>query len=181
MPLDAGRNTTPQYLMLQSIGEPRTYEHILEGLQFAGGFPEIYFELFGPFYAWPFIFGAGYIAAGLTALIVKGVIQGRYASTFLAFYVLFGFYVMYIGGMLNFVVTRPIGSRSRFAYALALEAALRGSECRWFRGHCFAFQNRLAEVGSSMPFSLTRASKSPRENWMTEHSEPLTLKERQPQ
>jgi len=103
MPLDPNRNTTPQYLMLQTIGEPRTYEHISGGFQFAGGFPEIFFELFGPIYAWPFIFGSGYISAALTALIVKGVIQGRYASTFLALYVLFGFYVMYIGGMLNFL------------------------------------------------------------------------------
>ena len=77
-PLDASRNTTPQFLMLETIGEPRTYEHISGGFQFAGGFPEIFFELFGPVYAWPFIFGAGYIAAGLTAVVVKGVIQGRY-------------------------------------------------------------------------------------------------------
>lgn len=125
MPLDAGRNTTPQYLMLQSIGEPRTYEHISGGSQFAGGFPEIYFELFGPFYAWPFIFGAGYIAAGLTALIVKGVIQGRYASTFLAFYVLYGFYVMYIGGMLNFVATPTYWLKvGALLIALALEGSL---------------------------------------------------------
>lgn len=104
-PLDDSRNTTPQFLMLETIGEPRTYEHISGGFQLAGGFPEIFFELFGPLYAWPFIFGAGYIAAGLTAVIVKGVIQGRYASTFLSLYVLFGFYVMYIGGMLNFAAT----------------------------------------------------------------------------
>ncbi len=104
MPLDPNRNTTPQYLMLEAIGEPRTQEHISGGFQFAGGFPEIFFELFGPVYAWPFIFGAGYIAAALTALIVKGVIQGRYASPLLSLYVLFGFYVMYIGGMLNFLI-----------------------------------------------------------------------------
>lgn len=104
-PLDPNRNTTPQFLMLETIGEPRTYEHISGGFQFAGGFPEIFFELFGPLYAWLFIFGAGYIAAGLTAVIVKGVIQGRYASAFLSLYVLYGFYVMYIGGMLNFIAT----------------------------------------------------------------------------
>jgi Family of unknown function (DUF6418) len=124
-PLDASRNTTPQYLMLETIGEPRTYEHISGGFQFAGGFPEIFFELFGPLYAWPFIFGAGYIAAGLTAVIVKGVIQGRYASTFLSLYVLFGFYVMYIGGMLNFVMTPVYWIKiAALAMALLLEARL---------------------------------------------------------
>jgi uncharacterized protein DUF6418 len=124
-PLDASRNTTPQFLMLETIGEPRTYEHIAGGFQFAGGFPEIFFELFGPFYAWPFIFGAGYIAAGLTAVVVKGVIQGRYASAFLSLYVLFGFYVMYIGGMLNFVATPVYWIKvAALAAALLLESRL---------------------------------------------------------
>jgi hypothetical protein len=124
-PLDANRNTTPQYLMLETIGEPRTYEHISGGFQFAGGFPEIFFELFGPIYAWPFIFGAGYIAAGLTAVVVKGVIQGRYASTFLSLYVLFGFYVMYIGGMLNFIATPVYWVKvAALAIALLMEARL---------------------------------------------------------
>jgi hypothetical protein len=124
-PLDASKNTTPQFLMLETIGEPRTYEHISGGFQFAGGFPEIFFELFGPFYAWPFIFGAGYIAAGLSALVVKGVIQGRYASTFLSLYVLFGFYVMYIGGMLNFIITPVYWLKiAALAIALLMEASL---------------------------------------------------------
>jgi hypothetical protein len=47
MPLDPDKNTSPQYLMLETIGEPRTHEHISGGFQFAGGFPEIFFELFG--------------------------------------------------------------------------------------------------------------------------------------
>jgi hypothetical protein len=124
-PLDAGKNTTPQFLMLETIGEPRTYEHISGGFQFAGGFPEIFFELFGPLYAWPFIFGAGYIAAGLTAVVVKGVIQGRYASAFLSLYVLFGFYVMYIGGMLNFIMTPVYWIKiAALAIALLMEARL---------------------------------------------------------
>jgi len=124
-PLDASKNTTPQFLMLETIGEPRTYEHISGGFQFAGGFPEIFFELFGPFYAWPFIFGAAYIAAGLTAVIIKGVIQGRYASAFLSLYVLFGFYVMYIGGMLNFIMTPVYWIKiAALAIALLMEARL---------------------------------------------------------
>jgi uncharacterized protein DUF6418 len=138
-PLDASRNTTPQFLMLETIGEPRTYEHISGGFQFAGGFPEIFFELFGPIYAWPFIFGAGYISAGLTAVVVKGVIQGRYASTFLSLYVLFGFYVMYIGGMLNFVMT-PV----YWIKIVALAAAL-------------LMETRLAQAGLPLvPWALFR-------------------------
>jgi hypothetical protein len=124
-PLDPNKNTTPQYLMLETIGEPRTWEHISGGFQFAGGFPEIFFELFGPIYAWLYIFGAGCLAAVLTALIVKGVLQGRYASTFLALYVLYGFYVMYIGGMLNFVAIETYWLKiAALAAALAMEWSL---------------------------------------------------------
>ena len=127
-PIDPNRNTTPQYLMLETIGEPRTSEHISGGFQFAGGFPEIFFELFGPIYAWPFIFGAGYLSAALTALIIKGIIQGRYASTFLAMYVLYGFYVMYIGGMLNFVIA---GSYWLKIFALAVAIWMEWSLARF--------------------------------------------------
>jgi hypothetical protein len=124
-PLDPARNTTVQYLMLETIGEPRSSEHIFAGFQFAGGFPEIFFELFGPIYAWPFLFGCGYIAAALLALVIKSTIQGRYASAFLALYVLFGFQVMYIGGMLNFAIAETYWVKvAALALALTLEAGL---------------------------------------------------------
>ena len=81
--------------------------------------------MFGPIYAWPFIFGAGYITAGLTAVTIKGVIQGRYASAFLSLYVLFGFYVMYIGGMLNFIATPVYWVKvAALVTALLLETSL---------------------------------------------------------
>ncbi|MGY4619551.1 hypothetical protein ACVWZ4_004778 [Bradyrhizobium sp. USDA 4472] len=124
-PLDPNKNTTPQYLMLETIGEPRTSEHIFRGFQFAGGFPEIFFELFGPIYAWPFLFGCGFTAALLTALIVKGAMLGRYSSAFLALYVLYGFHVMYIGGMLNFAIVESYWLKiAALAIALILESGL---------------------------------------------------------
>jgi hypothetical protein len=124
-PINPNKNTTPQYLMLTTIGEPRTFEHISGGFQFAGGFPEIFFELFGPVFAWGFVAAAGFITAGLTALIVKGTIQGRYVSAFMAVYVLYGFYVMYIGGMLNFVAVSTYWMKAAaLVLALLLEARL---------------------------------------------------------
>lgn len=124
-PIDPNKNTTPQYLMLTTIGEPRTHEHISGGFQFAGGFPEIFFELFGPVLAWPFLAATAFLTAGLTALIVKGTIQGRYASTFFAMYVLYGFYVMYIGGMLNFATVSTYWMKiTALLLALLLEAHL---------------------------------------------------------
>ncbi|RQH05126.1 DUF6418 domain-containing protein [Bradyrhizobium sp. RP6] len=104
-PIVAGRNTTPQLLMSETIGEPRTTEHITGGFQFAGGFPEIFFELFGPYFGWIFLLGAGWLTALLSAVMIRSIIVERYLTAALSFYVLYGIYVMYIGGMLNFVAT----------------------------------------------------------------------------
>jgi len=124
-PLEPDRNTSIQYLMLATIGEPRTHEHLSRGFQFAGGFPEIFFELFGPYLAWPFLLGTGCITAALTAYVVRGALLGNYASAFLSLYVLYGFYVMYIGGMLNFATTRTYWIKiALFAMTLLIEASL---------------------------------------------------------
>lgn len=124
-PIDPARNTSIQYLMFATIGEPRTTDHLTHGFQFAGGFPEIFFELFGPYWAWPFLLGMGYIAAALTALVVRGTLRGNYASAFLSLYVLYGFYIMYIGGMLNFATTGTYWIKlAALAAALFIEAGL---------------------------------------------------------
>ena len=124
-PIEPERNTSIQYLMLATIGEPRTYDHLSRGFQFAGGFPEIFFELFGPYLAWPFLLGAGCITAALTAYVVRGTIRGDYASAFLSLYIVYGFYIMYIGGMLNFATTGTYWVKiAALAVALLIEASL---------------------------------------------------------
>jgi Family of unknown function (DUF6418) len=101
-PIAGGRNTTPQFLMSETIGEPRTTELTVAGFQFAGGFPEIFFEVFGPYLGWLMLLGAGWLCAAVSALVVRSIVRGEYLVVACAFQVLFGFYVMYIGGMLNF-------------------------------------------------------------------------------
>ena len=124
-PLDPNRNTSIQYLMFATIGEPRTSDAILNGFQFAGGFPEIFFELFGPYLAWPFLLGAGCVAAALTAHVIRGTLRGDYASAFLSLYVLYGFYVMYIGGMLNFATAQTYWIKiAALAAAMLMERSL---------------------------------------------------------
>jgi hypothetical protein len=124
-PIDPTRNTSIQYLMFASIGEPRTSGNLSHGFQLAGGFPEIFFELFGPYWAWPFLLGAGCITAALTAFVVRGTLCGNYASAFLALYVLYGFFIMYVGGMLNFIIAGTYGIKvAALAAALLIEASL---------------------------------------------------------
>ena len=103
-PIDAERNTTPQLLMSKAISSQRTYRHILSGFQFAGGFPEVFFELFGKRWAWPMLFFVGLCSAVLMYIVLRSIIIGALATAFLAQYVLYGLLVMYIGGMLNFIL-----------------------------------------------------------------------------
>lgn len=111
--------------MFASIGEPRTSGNLSHGFQLAGGFPEIFFELFGPYWAWPFLLGAGCITAALTGLVVRGTLRGNYASAFLSLYVLYGFFIMYIGGMLNFLIAGTYWIKiAALAAALLIEARL---------------------------------------------------------
>lgn len=124
-PIVPGTNTAPQFLMLMTIAEPRTSLHVLNGFQFAGGFPEIFFELFGPFGGWLFVAGSGVMTALLCGLIVKAVIKGSYVTAFLGFYVLFGVFVMYIGGMVTFALATSYWIKlAALAAAVVLERAL---------------------------------------------------------
>lgn len=149
-PIEPDRNTSIQYLMFATIGEPRTTDHLSRGFQFAGGFPEIFFELFGPYLAWPFLLGMGTIAAGLTAYVVRGALRGDYASAFLSLYVLYGFYIMYIGGMLNFATT------GTYWVKIAMLAA------------ALLIETRLARMGLSLlPWVILRV---PRPGWLKRFS-----------
>lgn len=162
-PIDAVRNTTPQFLMLETIGEPRTSDHVLTGFQFAGGFPEIFFELFGPYLAWPFILGGGWIAAALTALFVRGVIQGRYVTAFFALYALFGFYIMYISGMLNFVLVWTYWAKlTALGIAIFMERSLSRhglSLAPWVVARAFFWQGALDQLRMRLGTFMGRAQR----------------------
>lgn len=103
-PIDPSRQSTIQYLMLRTVGSVVTYDHLSQGVNFAGGFPEILFELFGPILAWPAILLLGWISAVILGIVLRAIVLGQFLTVFLGIYVLFGFIVMYIGGMLNFAM-----------------------------------------------------------------------------
>jgi predicted outer membrane lipoprotein len=103
-PIDPARNTSIQALMLINVGDDRTRELLAMGQQYAGGYPEVLFELFGPYLALPVAAAFGLVTALLLRLVVTATCQGRAFTALLALYVYFGFSLMYIGGMLNFLL-----------------------------------------------------------------------------
>lgn len=98
------RNTSVQYLMWKTVDLDVVYAHIDGGFQFAGGFPEIFFEVFEPPMAAVVLLLAIFTATLLTGITLVALLRGWLITAFCAAYVLYGFNVMYIGGALHFAV-----------------------------------------------------------------------------
>lgn len=100
--LEPTRNTGIQYLMLLELGYARTTELIVSmGSQYAGGYPEILFELLGPYAPFVIALLLGVITAGLVRMLLLAIARGHFISVFWIAYVYFAVSLIYIGGMLN--------------------------------------------------------------------------------
>jgi hypothetical protein len=103
-PIDPTRNTSIQVLMIKNLGGDRAAELLDAGQQYAGGYPEILVELIGPWLAMPVALTFGLVTAWMLRLVVVSTAHGRVGTAFLAVYVFYGFSLLYIGGMLNFLL-----------------------------------------------------------------------------
>lgn len=101
--IDPKSNTSIQYLMVKELGYFRVVHLLAYGQQYAGGYPEILFDLFGPWAAIPVMFLLGIVTSLLLRMSTIALSRGRLLTTVLAVYVYFGFTLTYIGGMLNFI------------------------------------------------------------------------------
>lgn len=103
-PIDPNRNTGIQYLMVLALGYGRASEIIGMGSQYAGGFPEIFFWLLGPVFSYPVILLLGFVLAFVLRILLGAICRGHFLTAFWAGYVFFAVCLIYIGGMLNFVI-----------------------------------------------------------------------------
>lgn len=103
-PLDPTRNTSIQSLMIKNLGEARASELLDNGQQYAGGYPEVLFEMFTPVTALTVALAFGIATAWLLRMVVLSVARGYLLTGVLATYVFYGFSLFYIGGMLNFLL-----------------------------------------------------------------------------
>lgn len=97
-------NASILYLMEQSIGYFRTMELMTLGQQYAGGFPEIFFEVFGSWVALPVMLLFGIATAVLARIVASNLVRGRVLTAIMGVYLFYGFTLTYIGGMLNFLL-----------------------------------------------------------------------------
>jgi hypothetical protein len=103
-PVDGQRNTGIQFLMVKELGYERAAELLAYGEQFAGGYPEVFFELLGPFWAWPALIGFAFLTLNFLRIAMTAVINQRLGTAIFAIYLFYGFSILYIGGMLNFLL-----------------------------------------------------------------------------
>lgn len=124
-PIEPGRNTGIQLLMVHALGEARARQLLGYGQQYAGGFPEVLVEWLGP--GWWLIAVA--VAAWMTALVLRcwlvAFAHGRLLTAFLALYVYYAATLLYIGGMLNFLIAWTFWIKlATFCTVLWLERSL---------------------------------------------------------
>ncbi len=125
-------NKGVRYLMLREMGEHRAAELKSQGSQVAGGYPEVLFELLGPWLAWPSIALVGILTAWLLRKWLVSMIHGRLFTAFFAGYVLYAFFILYVGGMTNFLVAYTFwGKVILFLFFWRMEPALLALGDRW--------------------------------------------------
>lgn len=103
-PVDGQRNTSIQFLMVKELGYERAAELLAYGEQFAGGYPEVLFELLGPVWAWPALAGFAWLTLNFLRIAMTAVINQRLGTAILAILLFYGFSILFIGGMLNFLL-----------------------------------------------------------------------------
>lgn len=125
-PFDDERNTGIQYLMVKSLGFDLAESILIQGAQYAGGYPEVLLELFG----WGSV-PVAFIFAVVTALLIRkvnvSVCQGQFLTAILSVYVYYGFTLLYVGGMLNFLLVFSFWLK---IVALIIVSYLEGEICR---------------------------------------------------
>ena len=102
-PFDAERNTGIQYLMVKSLGFDEAEAILIQGAQYAGGYPEVLIELFG-WGSGPVAFMFAFVTAFLIRKVNLSVCQGQFLTAIFSVYVYYGFTLLYVGGMLNFLL-----------------------------------------------------------------------------
>lgn len=103
-PEDPNVNTTMRYFMVQELGYFRAMELLNYGTQYAGGYPEVFFELFGPGLGLLFALMAGIGTAALARFAVRNILKGRILSAMMTVYVMFALSLIYVSGMLNSLI-----------------------------------------------------------------------------
>ena len=150
---EPGRNSTIPYLMVAEVGAA-AFPMIDLGLSYSGGFPEIFFELFGPWLAFVVLALVGALLGGLLYLLLGAILERRFLSVFFIFYVTYPFLLMCLSGMLNSFVN--------WKFPIKV-----GALCLWLLVEAVAFRRTraaAADDGGALE-RLRRGTAAPEAAW----------------
>ena len=105
-PILPGKNTSIQYLMWLSL-EGEAVRILDIGQQYAGGFPEIFVEIFGIYFLLPALMLFGTIMSMVTVIFLTSLRRGKLLSMLMSGFIMYAFVLTVYNGMLNqfFVLT----------------------------------------------------------------------------
>jgi hypothetical protein len=100
-PFDQNRNSTMQFLMELALPVERAHFILQQGSAYTGGWPEALFELGGPIGGFALVALSAIIFSEFMFLVVRCVIQERFATCFFLTPILFALSINIVSGMVN--------------------------------------------------------------------------------
>jgi hypothetical protein len=101
-PIDPTRNTTIPFLMELDMGSQAVTA--VEYGTYSGGFPEVFFELFGPVLGYLVLFVVSGFIAVLLRWLANFILRHRYLGVFACLWVVYAFLLTMTSGMLNYLI-----------------------------------------------------------------------------
>lgn len=100
-PFDPSRNSTMQFLMEQALPLQRAHHIIAQGSAYAGGWPEVFFELGGPIGGFLLVALAAIVFSEFMFLLMRCVVQERFVTCVFLTPILFALSITIVSGMVN--------------------------------------------------------------------------------
>lgn len=100
-PFDSSRNSTMQFLMELALPVRRAHHILTQGTTYAGGWPEVFFELGGPVGGFFLVALSAIVFSEFMFLMTRCIVQERFVTCFFLTPILFSLSITIVSGMVN--------------------------------------------------------------------------------
>jgi hypothetical protein len=124
-PFDPGRNSTMQFLMEAALPQGRAHFILEQGSTYAGGWPEVLFELGGPVGGFVLVVLSAAIFSEFMFLLTRCIVEERFATCFFLTPILYALWVNIAAGMVNSFI------QLTFILKIMMALLIYVTEARW--------------------------------------------------
>jgi hypothetical protein len=100
-PFDPTRNSTMQFLMELALPVQRAHHILARGLSYTGGWPEVFFELGGPFGGFALAALSAVVFSEFMFLMTRCIVRERFVTCVFLTPILFALSIAIVSGMIN--------------------------------------------------------------------------------